>query len=208
MTRSPSPPTNPTSASAAAVAAAAAPPPEVLDVESDFIVILAVLLCALICVVGLIAVARCAWLRRYPGRGDPGGGPATPPRPPPAANRGLKRKALQSLPKIVYSLEEAAAAGAGAAAGDARFPVECAICLGEFSEGDEVRVLPQCGHGFHVGCIDPWLGSHSSCPSCRRILVVARCQKCGQFPAVPGDGTEAQLKAREDGGNNTNSFLP
>ncbi|XP_048128617.1 RING-H2 finger protein ATL80-like [Rhodamnia argentea] len=195
MTRSPSPPTKPASA-------AAAPPPEVLDVESDFVVILAVLLCALICVVGLIAVARCAWLRRYPGRGGAGGGPAAPsPRPPPAANRGLKRKALQSLPKIVYGLEEAAAVGA------ARFPVECAICLGEFSEGDEVRLLPQCGHGFHVGCIDQWLRSHSSCPSCRQILVVARCQKCGHFPAVPGDGTEAQLKAREDGGN-SNSFLP
>ncbi|XP_030466839.2 RING-H2 finger protein ATL8-like [Syzygium oleosum] len=191
MPRSPPPPPP----AAADAAAAAAPPPQALDVESDFVVILAVLLCALICVVGLMAVARCAWLRRY----HPGAAAAAAAsRPPPAANRGLKKKALQSLPKVVYGLE-----GAGAA----RFPVECAICLGEFSEGDEVRLLPQCGHGFHVGCIDPWLASHSSCPSCRRILVVARCQKCGQFPAVPGDGTEAQLKAREDGGN-SHSFLP
>ncbi|KAF8029186.1 hypothetical protein BT93_E1758 [Corymbia citriodora subsp. variegata] len=188
MTRSPSNPVTVT---------ASAPPPEALDVESDFVVILAVLLCALICAVGLVAVVRCAWLRRYP----PASAAASS-RPPPAANRGLKKKTLQSLPKIVYGLEEGGGTGAAA-----RLPVECAICLGEFAEGDEVRLLPQCGHGFHVDCIDPWLGSHSSCPSCRRILVVARCQKCGQFPAVPAAGTEAQLKAREDGGN-SNSFLP
>ncbi|KAJ0086630.1 hypothetical protein Patl1_07137 [Pistacia atlantica] len=27
---------------------------------------------------------------------------------------------------------------------------------GEFIEGDEMRMLPQCGHGFHVVCIDKW----------------------------------------------------
>ncbi|KAK3413663.1 hypothetical protein EUGRSUZ_I02211 [Eucalyptus grandis] len=191
--------------------AAAAPPPDTVDVESDFVVILAVLLCALICAVGLVAVARCAWLRRYPpasAASATAAAAAVASRPPPAANRGLKKKALQSLPKIVYGPGEAGAAAAAAAAGAAgRLPVECAICLAEFAEGDEVRLLPQCGHGFHVGCIDPWLGSHSSCPSCRQILVVARCQKCGQFPAVPAAGAEVQLKAREDGGN-SNSFLP
>jgi len=79
-------------------------------------------------------------------------------------------------------------------------------------------VLPQCGHGFHVSCIDTWLGSHSSCPSCRQILVVARCQKCGGLPSGSsssngggggGGGaeteTEASLKEREDGANR---FLP
>ncbi|GKV52504.1 hypothetical protein SLEP1_g59081, partial [Rubroshorea leprosula] len=38
----------------------AAPPPEIVPLETDFVVILAALLCALICVVGFIAVARCA----------------------------------------------------------------------------------------------------------------------------------------------------
>ncbi|KAM0934707.1 putative transcription factor C2H2 family [Dioscorea sansibarensis] len=45
---------------------------------------------------------------------------------------------------------------------------ECAICLNEFAEGDGVRVLPACNHGFHVKCIEGWLVSHSSCPTCRR----------------------------------------
>lgn len=61
---------------------------------------------------------------------------------------------------------------------------DCAICLTEFDSGDEIRVLPQCGHGFHVTCIDTWFGSHSSCPSCRQILVAApRCKKCGELPS-------------------------
>ena len=159
---------------------AAVPPAEAASVESDFVVILAALLCALICVVGLIAVARCAWLRRSPAAGVAGTSPRQA-----LANRGLKKKVLNSLPKFTY----VAGDGAGAGAGDRSkwmASSECAICLTEFAAGDEVRVLPQCGHGFHVACIDMWLGSHSSCPSCRALLAVTRCQKCGQFPAIPG----------------------
>lgn len=162
-----------------------APPPEAVTLESDFVVILAALLCALICVVGLIAVARCAWLRR----GSVGAGSARSPAQA-SANKGLKKKVLQSLPKFTYSKS--------AAGVESKMATECAICLGEFAEGEEIRILPHCGHFFHVGCIDTWLGSHSSCPSCRQILVVGRCQKCGQFPAVAGSTAESQLKARQD----------
>ncbi|KAL6224366.1 hypothetical protein ACLB2K_003221 [Fragaria x ananassa] len=149
---------------------AAAPPPEAVALESDFVVILAALLCAVICVVGLLAVARCAWLRRAPGPGGQSQASS-------AANKGLKKKVLQQLPKFTY--------GDGGPAAAPKMGSECAICLGEFAEGDEIRALPQCGHVFHVGCIDTWLGSHSSCPSCRQVLVVARCHKCGNFPAIP-----------------------
>ncbi|KAK7263028.1 hypothetical protein RJT34_30612 [Clitoria ternatea] len=43
----------------------------------------------------------------------------------------------------------------------------CAVCLGEFEEGEDLRTLPGCMHSFHVTCIDKWLSSHSSCPMCR-----------------------------------------
>jgi len=175
-----------------ATAVAAAPPPEAVALESDFVVILAALLCALICVVGLVAVARCAWLRRGPGGGNS-------PRQA-VVNKGLKKKVLQSLPKFAYVDSNPSKWVA---------TTECAICLGDFAAGDEIRVLPQCGHGFHVSCIDRWLGSHSSCPSCRQVLAVARCQKCGRFPATAAGASrtgagETELKSRED--NNAGSI--
>ncbi|XP_011041176.1 PREDICTED: RING-H2 finger protein ATL8 [Populus euphratica] len=170
-------------------------PPATLD--PDFMVILAALLCALICVLGLIAVARCAWLRRLSSHTP---APPAPLPPPSVANKGLKKKTLRSLPKQTFSEDSAGKSS------------DCAICLTEFSVGDEIRVLPQCGHGFHVACIDTWLGSHSSCPSCRQILMVARCQKCGGLPSgsssISGGGgaeTEAGLKESEDVANR---FLP
>ncbi|CAD6209370.1 unnamed protein product [Miscanthus lutarioriparius] len=138
----------------------AAEPPSPLAVDSDVVVILAALLCALICVVGLAsAVARCARSRA-----------AAPSAAQAAARRGLKKKALRALPSLAY---EDAVAAAAAGAGEAKVLAECAICLSEFAPREEVRVLPQCGHAFHVACIDTWLAAHSSCPSCRRVLVVA-----------------------------------
>ncbi|CAL5322471.1 unnamed protein product [Camellia sinensis] len=43
----------------------------------------------------------------------------------------------------------------------------CAVCLSEFLDGEQIRVLPDCLHPFHVPCIDMWLYSHSNCPICR-----------------------------------------
>nr|XP_043619886.1 RING-H2 finger protein ATL74-like [Erigeron canadensis] len=48
---------------------------------------------------------------------------------------------------------------------------ECTICLDDFVDGQNVRVLPHCGHEFHVECIDKWFESHSSCPNCRNCLL-------------------------------------
>ncbi|XWS45658.1 hypothetical protein CRYUN_Cryun15aG0155200 [Craigia yunnanensis] len=101
-----------------------APPPKAVIVESDFVVILAAPLCALICMA--------------------------------SANKGLKKKVLQSFPKVTYKYNKDAAKFAS---------MECAIRLGEFADRDEIRVLPQYGHGFHMGYVDIWLGSHFSCPS-------------------------------------------
>lgn len=46
----------------------------------------------------------------------------------------------------------------------------CTVCLGEYEEKDILRVLPTCGHAFHINCIDVWLRQHSTCPVCRVSL--------------------------------------
>ncbi|KAG8377232.1 hypothetical protein BUALT_Bualt08G0006900 [Buddleja alternifolia] len=149
-------------------------------VNSDFVLILAALLCALISVLGLVTVARCAWIRRIAGRTSTTT-PAETPRSS-AANKGLKKKVLKSLPSFKYGEDEKQPENHS----------DCAICLAEYAPGDEIRVLPQCGHGFHIECIDMWLGSHSSCPSCRQILAAPRCNKCGELPVSTDSGAPAE----------------
>lgn len=54
----------------------------------------------------------------------------------------------------------------------AKEPFDCAVCLCEFSDEDKLRLLPLCGHAFHLNCIDTWLLSNSTCPLCRGALFV------------------------------------
>ncbi|CAA7399584.1 unnamed protein product [Spirodela intermedia] len=136
-----------------------APPPlQALAADSDVAVILAALICALVCVVGLALAARCACLRRHSA--------GAPPPPPPPPTKGLKEKALRSIPRLPFH-------AAAAAAGGGEFPADCPICLAEFADNDEIRVLPRCGHAFHVTCVDVWLRGHPSCPSCRQTPLVS-----------------------------------
>ncbi|RLM64448.1 RING-H2 finger protein ATL74 [Panicum miliaceum] len=145
--------------------------------DHDVVIVLASLLCAMITVLGIGLVARCAC-----GRGGAS-------RQPAAANRGVKKSVLRKIPTVPY----AAACGGDEESGEAAAAAEeCAICLAEFEEGESVRVLPPCGHGFHAACIDKWLRGHSTCPSCRRILSLRlppgeRCSRCGARPHA-GDG--------------------
>ena len=46
----------------------------------------------------------------------------------------------------------------------------CPICIVDFEEGDDLRVLPCEGHHrFHQECVDQWLLElSSSCPLCRQ----------------------------------------
>ncbi|CAN6204742.1 unnamed protein product [Urochloa humidicola] len=65
---------------------------------------------------------------------------------------------------------------------------DCAVCLGEFSDGELVRLLPRCAHPFHAPCIDTWLRAHVNCPICRSPVVVA-----------PSDLPAAAAEAEADG---------
>jgi len=47
--------------------------------------------------------------------------------------------------------------------------LNCAICLQDFVDGDELRILP-CTHEFHVACVDQWLVTKKTCPLCRKRI--------------------------------------
>lgn len=48
----------------------------------------------------------------------------------------------------------------------------CVICLDQLEARHEVRELGNCGHGFHVECIDRWVdGGQVRCPLCRAGLL-------------------------------------
>ncbi|KAL5231120.1 hypothetical protein ABZP36_029896 [Zizania latifolia] len=131
----------------------AAAGPEDARFDTNMVIILAALFFALLFAIGLNSLGRCAL--RCGGRAAAAGG-----REGAAAGGavsfggGIKKRALRSIPVEVYS-------------GGEETEDVCAICLGEFADGEKVRVLPRCGHGFHVRCVDAWLVSHGSCPTCR-----------------------------------------
>ncbi|OEL25427.1 hypothetical protein BAE44_0013554 [Dichanthelium oligosanthes] len=154
------------------------------DFASNMAVILAALLAALALALALNAAVR--YLLRRSRRARRAGArteavpvpdlekaavEAPPPPPPP--------------PALVYSAAGTKLAGA---------PAECAICLAEFVDGDAVRVMPACGHGFHARCIERWLegGRRSSCPTCRAPLPAATGTASGaaaQHEAADAAGT-------------------
>ncbi|KAL5199340.1 hypothetical protein ABZP36_020543 [Zizania latifolia] len=80
----------------------------------------------------------------------------------PFPRRGLPAAVLRALPVTVYAKSAAGAGGGGEAEA-----LECAVCLSEVVDGEKVRMLPKCDHGFHVECIDMWFHSHDTCPLCR-----------------------------------------
>ncbi|DAZ98754.1 TPA: hypothetical protein N0F65_003810 [Lagenidium giganteum] len=45
----------------------------------------------------------------------------------------------------------------------------CEICLDDYEEGEELRLLP-CRHHFHQSCVDEWLGKVPSCPKCQGTI--------------------------------------
>ncbi|CAN4122257.1 unnamed protein product [Withania somnifera] len=53
-------------------------------------------------------------------------------------------------------------------------PMDCAICLCDFEEGDKGRKIENCNHIFHENCLDKWLmhgKGQATCPLCRSVVV-------------------------------------
>ncbi|XP_022722441.1 RING-H2 finger protein ATL79-like [Durio zibethinus] len=140
------------------------------DFEAKVGMVLIILFCALICSLALNAAIRCCL------RGD-------------GRRRPRYSRNNNHLPQTQQELEQRKPVSEAAAANMVAAPIlvystgvklagaeaECAICLSEFVDGEGIQVLANCKHGFHVQCIQQWLSSHSSCPTCR----------CSCFPPSP-----------------------
>lgn len=73
-------------------------------------------------------------------------------------------------------------------------PERCAICLDDYEEGTELRVL-FCGHEFHPKCVDPWLLSKRRCPLCQFDVVYKHYPKVDspEKASGPSDDTTSLL---------------
>ncbi|XP_031123058.1 RING-H2 finger protein ATL57-like isoform X2 [Ipomoea triloba] len=90
--------------------------------------------------------------RRHPSHPPP---PSSTLRCHAGGRKGLDPSAISALPAVLYG---------GAAV---HVMEECPICLSEFELKETLKIIPCCGHVFHLKCIDTWLSSHVSCPLCR-----------------------------------------
>ncbi|KAL2325756.1 hypothetical protein Fmac_024814 [Flemingia macrophylla] len=75
----------------------------------------------------------------------------------PSEPRGLEEAVIMLLPVIRYKPEDFGE----------RATTECSVCLSEFQQDEKLRVIPNCGHVFHIDCIDIWLHNNAHCPLCR-----------------------------------------
>ncbi|KAI0494472.1 hypothetical protein KFK09_024610 [Dendrobium nobile] len=116
------------------------------SIGADVILIIAVLLSVMICALMLDFIVRLVVRCLYSVSG-----PRNPPGP---INLGRTTDAIRKLPIVIHGSE-------------------CSICLNQIEPGERVRLLPNCGHCFHVQCVDRWLAVRSSCPTCRQTPFAA-----------------------------------
>ncbi|GMI68613.1 Arabidopsis Toxicos en Levadura 78 [Hibiscus trionum] len=119
--------------------------------QANVIFGLSVLICSVITSLGLFFMVKCAIRCSTSIAANASAKLAT---------AGVEKNALKAFPTVKYT-SELKLPGLDSA---------CVICLSEFGAGERLRILPQCNHGFHIRCIDKWLSSHSSCPTCRHCL--------------------------------------
>ncbi|XP_060192650.1 RING-H2 finger protein ATL73-like [Lycium barbarum] len=131
----------------------------------NMVVIIAALICALLCALGLNTMLQCVFQCTHRTISEPVEWVASK-----RVNTGLKKKDMVALPTSTYNANSSSSSISSTSSSSS-----CAICLLDFMDGERIRILPQCNHSFHVACIDKWLLSRSSCPTCRLHLKSSNC---------------------------------
>lgn len=82
--------------------------------------------------------------------------------------QGLDDSTINTFPKLTY-YEMKKNSCYNNSSGNIEDPSNssCSICLADYKEEDMLRLLPDCGHLYHLLCVDLWLKSHNTCPICR-----------------------------------------
>ncbi|KAF8757228.1 RING-like zinc finger [Rhizoctonia solani] len=82
----------------------------------------------------------------------------------------------------------------------------CPICILDFEDGDDLRVLPCEGrHRFHRDCVDQWLLElSSSCPLCREDFAALEAMAAGNHP---DDVPEESAHGQAHGGSRFSKYL-
>jgi len=82
--------------------------------------------------------------------------------------RRLRKRQVQLLPEVLFSLDLHRLKSL-----DQKHLTNtcCPICLIDFEKQTRIKLLP-CDHGFHLGCIEPWIEQRSdNCPVCRQKVM-------------------------------------
>ncbi|KAL9247052.1 hypothetical protein vseg_020523 [Gypsophila vaccaria] len=121
--------------------------------------------------VGILVLITTITVTSYFCSRDPGPSPAAEGRPQGHQQQGrdhvidvegIDEETLKSYPKCLYSQLEKKTSKKESSTQNS-----CSICLGNYKGSDLVRELGECGHVFHLKCVDSWLKLHPTCPLCR-----------------------------------------
>ena len=77
-----------------------------------------------------------------------------------SGERGVEEEVIHSYPIIVFTAKHEALSQ--------KEDKSCSICLEDYKFNEQLRMVMDCRHVYHVHCIDEWLTRHSSCPICRK----------------------------------------
>ncbi|PON84389.1 43kDa postsynaptic protein [Trema orientale] len=83
------------------------------------------------------------------------------------AEQGFDDAVLGTFPKIPYGQAKLHMNKGSDGRDRSTASSACSICLADYNDSDMLRLLPDCGHLFHLTCVDPWLRQHPTCPICR-----------------------------------------
>lgn len=166
--------------------------------NSNVTVVMAIVLFALVVVAFINTVARCRnvmhrgiWTRQQESRGVAGTTvlesaqqQQQQQQPWQLQHKGLQKVQIESFPVFTYGAATASTSKlqndiecrGGGGGGEGALVIgtsrdDCAVCLSEYQNGEQVRLLPLCRHSFHLHCIDTWLSTHETCPVCRHSVL-------------------------------------